>query len=94
MLPSETFLADQMAVADRRCDPRRAGGARAAIGAQLAPMHCATTYARLTDTGPYRIDGDSIGRRALRNTCLAYLAAGDPDGGATWPRRSSTPGGT
>jgi aminopeptidase N len=30
----------------------------------------------LTDTGPYRIDGVAIGRRALRNACLAYLAAG------------------
>jgi aminopeptidase N len=37
------------------------------------------TYARLTDTGPYRIDGVSIGRRALRNTCLAYLATA-PEG--------------
>jgi aminopeptidase N len=34
------------------------------------------TYQRLTDTGEYKIDGTAIGRRALRNTCLAYLAAG------------------
>ena len=40
-----------------------------------------STYERLTDTGPYQIDGASIGRRALRNTCLAYLAAdGSADG--------------
>jgi len=33
------------------------------------------TYDRLTDTGPYRIDGTSIGRRSLRNACLSYLVA-------------------
>ena len=39
------------------------------------------TYERLTDDGPYQIDGTSIGRRALRNACLAYLAAdGSADG--------------
>ena len=39
------------------------------------------TYDRLTDNGEYRIDGPSIGRRALRNACLAYLAAdGEADG--------------
>ena len=32
--------------------------------------------------GTYRIDGRSIGRRALRNVCLAYLAAGDRTAGA------------
>src|SRR5262249_52280374 len=34
------------------------------------------TYDRLTDNAPHRIDGTAIGRRALRNTCLGYLAAG------------------
>jgi aminopeptidase N len=34
------------------------------------------TYERLTDSGSYTIDGSAIGRRALRNTCLAYMAAG------------------
>ena len=40
------------------------------------------TYRRLADPGPYRIDGSAIGRRALRNVCLAYLAAGDRAEGA------------
>ncbi|MBO0739782.1 MAG: aminopeptidase N C-terminal domain-containing protein, partial [Alphaproteobacteria bacterium] len=31
----------------------------------------------------YHIDGASIGRRALRNTSLAYLVAADPEKGAT-----------
>ena len=72
-LPSETFLADQMAVADIDGIHGVREQARAAIGDAL---HTAlrATYERLTDTGPYAIDGGSIGRRALRNTCLAYLS--------------------
>jgi aminopeptidase N len=37
-------------------------------------------YDKLTDTGAYRPDGASIGRRSLRNACLAYLGAGGEDG--------------
>ena len=47
--------------------------ARMAIGVALGDA-LRGTYERLTDRGPYQIDGVSIGRRALRNTCLAYLA--------------------
>jgi aminopeptidase N len=42
----------------------------------------AAAYRDLADAGPYSIDGRSIGRRALRNACLAYLAAADPAKGA------------
>ena len=38
MLPSETFLADQMAVADPDAIHAVREAARAAIGAQLAPI--------------------------------------------------------
>jgi aminopeptidase N len=52
--------------------------ARQAIAAGLRDRLDAT-YRRLTDTGPYTTDGAAVGRRALRNTCLAYLSAfGDP----------------
>ena len=79
-LPSETFLADQMAVTDVDAIHAVRDAARAAIGRALRGALRAT-YERLTDTGSYRIDGTSIGRRALRNTCLVYLAAdGDADG--------------
>src|SRR5205823_11384564 len=55
--------------------------ARAALADALAePL--AETYGRLADPGPYRNDGHSIGRRALRNVCLGYLAAGDRASGA------------
>ena len=39
-------------------------------------------YQALAEAGPYRIDGRSIGRRAMRNASLAYLAAADPEHGA------------
>jgi aminopeptidase N len=42
-------------------------------------MELASAYVALADTGPYRIDGTAIGRRALRNICLAYLAAADAE---------------
>src|SRR5205807_120741 len=32
---------------------------------------------------PYQVNGTSIGRRTLRTACLAYLAAADPERGAT-----------
>jgi aminopeptidase N len=48
--------------------------ARTTIGHALRDI-LRTTYERLTDAGPYRIDGHAIGCRALRNACLAYLAA-------------------
>ncbi len=74
-LPSETYLADQMAVADIEAIHAARQHARAEIGlTQAASLR--TAYDRLTDSGPYQIDGAAMGRRALRNVCLAYLAAG------------------
>jgi aminopeptidase N len=46
--------------------------ARRAIAAALAER-LRETYARLADHGPYRIDGDAMARRSLRNACLSYL---------------------
>jgi aminopeptidase N len=73
-LPSEAFLADQMAVVDVDAIHAVRRAARMTIGQALRDILRAT-YERLTDTGPYRIDGRAIGGRALRNACLAYLAA-------------------
>jgi aminopeptidase N len=81
VLPSEATLADEMAVADPEAIHAARATARAALAAALAEPFL-ETYRRLTDPGPYRTDGPSIGRRALRNVCLAYLGAGDPPAGA------------
>ena len=81
VLPSEASLADEMTVVAVEAIHAARECARAALGQALAePL--AETYRRLADPGPYRIDGPSIGRRALRNVCLAYLAAGDQASGA------------
>jgi aminopeptidase N len=76
-LPGEATLADKMAVVDVEAIHTARDIARAAIGRSLAERLRAT-YDSLTDITGYRIDGASIGRRSLRNTCLSYLvAAGD-----------------
>ena len=80
-LPSEAFLADQMIVVDVDAIHAVREAARAAIGRALG-AEFAAAYERLADPGPYTIDGAAIGRRALRNASLAYLAAADPAKGA------------
>ncbi len=80
-LPSEAFLADQLAIVDVEAIHTSRQGAHAALGEALA-AEFAAAYRDLADAGPYSIDGTSIGRRALRNACLAYLTAADPEKGA------------
>ena len=79
LLPSESYVADQM----NPVDPDAIHAARQALRVQIGTaLHEAlyATYHRLRDAEPYRIDGSAIGRRALRNTCLAYLAAAGGEG--------------
>jgi aminopeptidase N len=80
-LPSESFLADQVAVVDVDAIHTVREAARAALGDALT-TELAAAHQALADAGPYHIDGAAIGRRALRNACLAYLAAADPERGA------------
>ena len=79
LLPGEGVLADQMEVADPEAIHLVRQHLRREIGRRCTDVLRAT-YDVLTDTGPYRIDGRSIGRRALRNACLAYLAAAGEEG--------------
>lgn len=79
-LPGEAYLADQQEIVDPDAIHTVREAARSAIGRALYEA-LRIAYERLADSGPYRIDGASIGRRALRNVCLAYLvAAGKSDG--------------
>ena len=73
-LPGEAFLADQMAVADVDAIHAVRDSARAAIGQALRD-ELRATYERLTDTGPYSIDGAAIGRRVAAQ-CLPRLSRG------------------
>jgi aminopeptidase N len=80
ILPAESTLADHMEIADVDNIHTARDAARAAIADTLRP-ELRDTYQRLTNTGPYTIDGPAIGRRALRNACLHYLAANSsPEG--------------
>jgi aminopeptidase N len=80
-LPSEASLADEMQVVDVVAIHAARESARAGLGDALrAPFEAA--YHELAYPGPYRIDPGSIGRRALRNVCLSYIAAGDRHEGA------------
>src|SRR5258708_2931682 len=81
ILPSEATLADEMKIVDPEAIHAARETARAEIAIALrAPF--AVAYRRLADPGPYKTDGLSIGRRALRNVSLPYLAAGHPASGA------------
>jgi aminopeptidase N len=73
VLPSEDFVASQMKVADPEAIHAVRQALRREIGARFAPR-LAALHDSLGDSGPYRIDGASIGRRALRNAALSYLA--------------------
>ncbi|CAA9225933.1 MAG: Membrane alanine aminopeptidase N [uncultured Acetobacteraceae bacterium] len=79
LLPSENFLADQMETADPEGIHVVRQHLRRRIGEECGDALRAA-YDKLTDTGAYRPDGASIGRRSLRNACLAYLAAAGEEG--------------
>jgi len=72
-LPSETFLAEQMAVVD----PDRLHAARSTLRRDLAYAlkdELLGCYRNLQGKEAYSPDPVAIGRRALRNLCLNYLA--------------------
>ncbi|WP_456237178.1 aminopeptidase N [Acidiphilium iwatense] len=75
-LPGKAVLADRMAVVDPLSIHVVREAARTAIGAHLHGRF-AMLYRDLDDSSTFGIDPASIGRRALRNTALAYLMAAD-----------------
>mgnify|MGYP001164754521 CR=1 FL=1 len=73
-LPGESYLADQMDVVD----PEAIHAAREAARAQIASAlwdELLAAYEANDETGAYRINPESVGRRALKNVCLGMLAA-------------------
>ncbi len=72
-LPSENYIGESMAV----IDPTAIYEARWALRQALANEHEALlwhVYEQNTDTGAFSIDAMAIGKRAMKNTCLAYLS--------------------
>jgi aminopeptidase N len=75
-LPGESYLADQLPVADPDAvHEARESLRRTLAGALHGPMLAA--YRASRDTGPYRFEPEAIGRRSLAGLCLAYLAEVD-----------------
>jgi aminopeptidase N len=87
MLPSEIDLARE---AGANVDPDVLFSARKGLREEIGRALLAdaeTTYARLTETGPYRPDAAGAGRRALRSAALDLIAAGDAQKGAAFAKR-------
>ena len=80
-LPSETVLADTVAAAGGVIDPDAIFAARLALRRALAQAlrpRLEAAWHALAPTRDYAPDGEQVGRRSLRNTCLAYLADAAP----------------
>ncbi|MDQ2695497.1 MAG: aminopeptidase N [Pseudomonadota bacterium] len=71
-LPNETWLAEQMAVVDVDGIHAAREFVRQSLAQSLRQRWLAV-YEALRESGEYRIDGPTIGRRSLKNRCLDYL---------------------
>ncbi|HEX6114759.1 MAG TPA: aminopeptidase N [Geminicoccaceae bacterium] len=80
MLPSETYVAEQMAEIDVDGIHAVREFLRAALGERLAGSW-SETCRRLHNSEPYRFEAAQVGRRTLKNLALAYLLAGGGEEG-------------
>jgi aminopeptidase N len=74
-LPSETYVAEQMAEIDVDGIHAVREFLRAALGERLRAAWL-ETYRTLQTNEPYRFEAAPVGRRTLKNLALAYLLAG------------------
>jgi aminopeptidase N len=79
-LPSETYLAEQMAEIDVDRIHVVREFLRAALGERLGERW-SRTYRTLRSNEPYRFEAAQVGRRTLKNLALAYLLAGGGEEG-------------
>jgi aminopeptidase N len=80
ILPAEQVLAEEVAGMGKTIDPEAIHLARLNLRRHLATrLHdkFEAAWQALAPSGPYAPDGDQVGRRALRNAALAYLAESD-----------------
>ena len=80
LLPSETMVAEQIAVVDPLAIHLARQFVRANIGTRLREQLLAQYHANATP-GEYSPDALSIGKRALKNLCLSYLTAAQDEEG-------------
>ena len=80
ILPSETYVAEQMAEIDVDGIHAVREFLRMALGERLGDVWL-ETYRALQSNEPYRFDAAQVGRRTLKNLALAYLLAGGSEAG-------------
>ena len=81
VLPAEQVLAEEVAGRGQVIDPEAIHAARLALRRHLATAlrdKFEAVWQALAPTAPYCPEGAQVGRRALRNICLAYLAESEP----------------
>ena len=78
-LPPEQYLSDFMDVIDPAAVHETRRFSQKTLAAELKETFHAVYYTN-QDTGPYRVDQASVGRRSLKNICLAYLMELDEPG--------------
>jgi aminopeptidase N len=79
-LPAEAVLAEAMVAQGDDIDPEAIHGARVGLRRHLAARlrnQFEAVWTALAATEAYASDGAQVGRRALRNACLGYLAESD-----------------
>ncbi|MBP2301044.1 aminopeptidase N [Azospirillum picis] len=74
VLPTEAYLGTQMAVVDPDAIHAVREFARKTLAARLRPRFL-DHYRRNSSQEPFSVDAAAIGKRALKNLCLAYLMA-------------------
>lgn len=73
MLPSEKYIAEQMAVIDVDAIHAVREFVREELAKQLEPVLLETYHANHDASGQYEFNMEAVGKRQLKNTCLAYL---------------------
>ena len=76
VLPATATLGEEMELIDPRGLHRTRSGLRKALGSNLYAQFEAM-YQQLSNSEPYQWNQQQIGRRALRNVCLAYMVASE-----------------
>ena len=71
-LPAQAYLAQQMEVVDVEGIEQAHTFVRGALGQALRDVFF-DTYNALNQPVPYAFNADEVGRRSLKNACLAYL---------------------
>ncbi|MFZ3041315.1 MAG: aminopeptidase N [Thiobacillus sp.] len=80
VLPAEQVLAEEVAGRGEAIGPEAIHRARVSLRRHLATQlrdRFETVWRALAPAEPYAPDGAQVGRRALRNLCLGYLAESD-----------------